>query len=155
MSGWSLYKGSDANWENKVAKVNESTYLHDNGWAENLKGLGWEVCRWSYQKDGESTALLQAFLKRYPMGIGVLWFHDWIAGDYKLGEGESSVLKKSLSLRFLIIRMRSHHQKNDREQAILKQDFRCALNPFDSGMTMYLNLSVSSGDLHQRLCKPL
>ena len=145
MSGWSLHEGSDTNWENKVAKVDGSTYLHDNGWAENLKGLGWKVCRWNYQQDGESIAFLQGFLKRYPLGVGVLWFPDWIAGDYQLGSGIINILKESLSLRLFTIHMRSHRQKNGQELKLLEQEFSHASNPFGSGLTMHLNLSISTG----------
>jgi len=153
VNGWVLYEGSDTNWEKQVVEVEGSTYLHDNRWANNLNSLGWEVCRWNYKQGDESIAFLQGFLKHYPLGIGVLWFPDWIVGDYELGRDMTSFLKKSLSLRFLIVRMRSHHQNNNQELAILKQSFRCALNPFDSGMTMHLDLSVSPEKLHQGLSK--
>jgi len=153
MNGWSLYKGDDDNWNKKVSKLKESTYLHDNEWAENLEGLAWTVCRWHYQKNGESIAFLQGFLKRYPFGVGILWFPDWIAGDYELGGKIVSTLKDSLSIRFITIRMRSHHKKNNQELAILKQNFYCASNPFGSNMTMHLDLSVSINELQQGLSK--
>ena len=153
MSSWSLYNGNDTNWKEKVSHIMSSTYLHDNEWAKHLEDLGWTVYRWHYQQDGKSIAFLQGFLKRYPFDVGVLWFPDWIAGDYKLSHKVVDDLKKSLSLRFLTIRIRSHHSKNDQELSLLKQHFCSVSKPFDSGLTMHLDLSVSAEKLHQGLSK--
>jgi len=153
MNGWSLYKGDNVNWNEQVSKLKASTHLHDNEWAENLEGLNWNVCRWHYQKNGKSVAFLQGFLKRYPFDVGVLWFPDWIAGDYQLGDGIINVLKESLLLRFFTIHMRSHHQKNKQELKLLEQEFSHASSPFGSGLTMHLDLSISTEEMHQALSK--
>ena len=115
VSNWSLYNGDNFNWKLQTSTMASSTYLHDNEWAENLENLGWEVFRWHYQENEKSIAYLQGFLKRYPFDLGVLWFPDWIIGDYKLSDEVTDVLRESLSLRFLTIRIRSHHQKNEKE----------------------------------------
>jgi hypothetical protein len=153
VSNWSLYNSDDANWKNQVSHLESTTYLHDNEWAKHLGNLGWTLCRWHHQQDGESIAFLQGFLKRYTFGVGVIWFPDWIAGDYKLSQDIADVLKKSLSLRFLTIRIRSHHQKNDKELKFLEKEFSCVSRPFDSGLTMHLDLSISIDELHQGLTK--
>ena len=153
MSDWTIYNDNDENWKGQVSHLEGATYLHDNEWAKHLGSLGWTVSRWHYQQDGESFAFLQGFLKRYPFGVGVLWFPDWIAGDYKLSHGVTDVLRKSLSLRFLTIRIRSHHQKNDQDLKFLEQAFSCVSKPLDSGMTMHLDLSISAEKLHQGLSK--
>lgn len=153
MSNWRLYSGDDANWKIQVSYLEGATYLHDNEWAKHLENLGWTICRWHCQQEGESVAFLQGFLKRYPFGVGVLWFPDWIAGDYKLSYDVIDVLKKSLSLRFLTIRIRSHHQKNNQDLKFLEQACSSVSRPLDSGMTMYLDLSISAEKLHQSLSK--
>jgi lipid II:glycine glycyltransferase (peptidoglycan interpeptide bridge formation enzyme) len=153
MSNWQLYDGDVTNWEDRVSHIENSTYLHDDEWAKHLENLGWTTCRWHHQQDGESIAFLQGFLKRYPFGVGVLWFPDWIIGDYKLSHNVTDVLRKSLSLRFLTIRIRSHHQKNNKELALLKRYFSYVSKPFDSGLTMQLDLSISVDELHQGLSK--
>jgi len=153
VSNWRLYSGDDANWKIQVSHIEGATYLHDNEWAKHLENLGWTICRWHCQQEGESVAFLQGFLKRYPFGVGVLWFPDWIAGDYKLSYDVIDVLKKSLSLRFLTIRIRSHHQKNNQDLKFLEQACSSVSRPLDSGMTMHLDLSVSAEKLHQSLSK--
>ena len=153
MSDWTIYNDNDENWKGQVSHLEGATYLHDNEWAKHLGSLGWAVCRWHYQQDGESVAFLQGFLKRYPFSVGVLWFPDWIAGDYKLSHDVIDVLRKSLSLRFLTIRIRSHHQKNDQDLKFLEQVFSSVSKPLDSGMTMHLDLSISAEELHQGLSK--
>ena len=153
MSNWSLYNGDNSDWKAQVAHLDTATYLHDNEWAENLKNLGWIVCRWHYAENEKSSAFLQGFLKRYPFGVGILWFPDWIVGNYKLSYNITDILRKSLSLRFLTIRIRSHHQKNDQELKFLESAFTLASTPFDSSMTMYLDLSISTDELLKGLTK--
>lgn len=153
MSDWLLYSGDDANWKKQVSHFEGATYLHDKEWAKHLENLDWRVCRWHYQHGEKKIAFLQGFLKRYPFGVGVLWFPDWIAGDYKLSQDVTNVLQKSLSLRFLTIRIRSHHKKNNQELKLLEQTFSCVSKPFDSGLTMHLDLSISIDELHQGLTK--
>ena len=153
LSEWILYSDNDENWKDQVSHLEGTTYLHDNDWANHLENLGWTVCRWHHQQDGESIAFLQGFLKRYPFGVGVLWFPDWIVGNYKLSHDVADVLRKSLSLRFLTIRIRSHHQKNDQELNFLEQAFSSVSRPFNSGLTMHLDLSISTDELHQSLSK--
>ena len=153
MSDWTIYNDNDENWKGQVSHLEGTTYLHDNEWAKHLENLGWIVCRWHHQQDGKSIAFLQGFLKRYPFGVGVLWFPDWIASDYKLSHNVTDILRKSLSLRFLTIRIRSHHQKNYQELKLLEQAFSCVSRPFDSGLTMHLDLSISTDELHQGLSK--
>lgn len=153
MNGWSLYEGNNASWNDQIKKFKRSSYLQDNEWALNLQALSWVVCRWSYKKNDESIAYLQGFLKRYPFGVGVLWFPDWIVGDYEQSLGLIKVIKESLSLRFLTIRIRSHHQKNQREFDILSTVFSPAIRPFGSALRMNLSLSISVDQLHSNLSK--
>ena len=142
MSNWSLYNGDNSDWKAQVSLLDTATYLHDNEWAENLKNLGWTVCRWHYEENEQSSAFLQGFLKRYPFGVGILWFPDWIVGNYKLSHNVTDILRKSLSLRFLTIFIRSHHQKNDQELKFLESAFTLTSTPFGNSMTMYLDLSI-------------
>ena len=150
---WALYRGNYENWEKDVTDSKSSSHFHDNEWAENLKGLGWLLCRWEYQTSAGDIAFLQGFLKRFPFGVGVLWFPDWIVGDYKFGNGITRVLQESLSLRFLTIHLRSHHKKNEEELKVLGQDFSLASNPFGSGLTMHLDLAIPCVEIHQNLTK--
>ena len=153
MSNWSLYNGDYDNWKAQVSQMEATTYLHDNEWAEHLENLGWAVCRWHYQQNGKSIAFLQGFLKCYPFGVGVLWFPDWIIGNYKLSCEVTDILRKSLSLRFLTIRIRSHHPKNDQELKFLNLAFSIPSKPFGSSLTMHLDLSISTDELLKGLTK--
>jgi len=153
VSNWSLYHGDDFNWKAQVSNLESATYLHDNEWAEHLENLGWVVCRWHYQENENSIAFLQGFLKSYPFGIGVLWFPDWIVGNYKLSFDVIDILRKSLSLRFLTIRIRSHRPKNDQDLKFLELAFSFASTAFGSSLKMYLDLSISTDELLKGLTK--
>tara|TARA_B100000795_G_scaffold269751_1_gene260209 strand:- start:3716 stop:4690 length:975 start_codon:yes stop_codon:yes gene_type:complete len=153
VSNWSLYEEDDLNWEVEVSYLKTATYLHDNSWANHLENLGWIVCRWKYQSNKKNIAFLQGFLKRYPFGVGVLWFPEWIIGSYELSYEVIETIKKSLSLRFLTIRIRSNRPTNDDELKFLKLAFTPASKPFGSSLTMHLDLSLTTDELFNNLSK--
>jgi len=151
MNNWSLYDGSNADWSMQLFHLEGVSYVHENEWADHLENIGWTAYRWSYQ-DGENSAFLQGFLKRYPFGVAVLWFPDWIIGDYALSNGIGRVLRKSLGLRCLYIRIRSHRSSKCKEAEEI-QSFERPNKVFNSGLTMHLNLRSSELDLHKNLTK--
>jgi hypothetical protein len=151
MNKWSLYKGSNTDWRNQLIHLEGVSYLHEDEWASHLEGIGWTVRRWHYQ-DGERTALLQGFMRQYPFGVAVLWFPDWIIGDYALSKGIGEVLRKSLGLRFLYIRIRSHRLSNCKKAEEI-QSFERPNKVLNSGLTMHLDLQPSEQDLHKKLTK--
>lgn len=153
MSNWSLYEEDDLNWKNETYNLKTATYLHDNGWADHLGNLGWLVYRWKYQENKKNIAFLQGFLKRYPFDVGVLWFPEWIIGSYELSYEVIEIIRKSLSLRFLTIRIRSNRPINDQELNFLKLAFTAASKPFGSSLTMHLDLSLTNDELFNNLSK--
>jgi len=153
IKNWRLYNGTKLNWQEQVLSFDNSTYLHDNGWAKHLENIGWQCYRWEYKANDKSIGYIQGFLKRYPFGIGVMWFPDWIIGNYELSYELIGVLKKSLSLRFITIRVRSNHLKNEHEFNLLKKTLSISSRPFGSSLKMNLDLSKPTEELHKGLTK--
>jgi len=149
---WTQYSGTDDDWNQAISQIDISTYLHGSQWSQHLSNLGWECHRWQYQS-GEQSAFIQGFLKRYPLGVGVLWFPDWVVGDYATSSGIVDTFRQSFSLRWLYVRVRSHHVSNEQDLLDLQQDFTEVKEPFDTAMTMHLNLTISVEALHQGLSK--
>jgi len=149
---WTQYSGTDDDWNQAISQIDNSTYLHGSQWSQHITNLGWECCRWHYQS-GDQSAFIQGFLKRYPMSIGVLWFPDWIAGDYANSADAVDAITQSLSLRLIYIRARSHYVSSQKELLNLQQVFTLVNKPFDTAMTMHLDLSLSTEVLHQGLSK--
>jgi len=152
MTNWKCYNGSDDDWDLALSQAGGATYLQGSRWSKHLANLGWECCRWHYQYGGTS-AFLQGFLKRYPLGFGVIWFPDWIVGEYEIEPEVMRDLRQSLSLRHVYIRIRSHHVFNQQEQRDLQRDLTLVKKPFDTATTMHLDLTTSIEELHQGLSK--
>jgi len=62
-------------------------------------------------------------------------------------------LRESLSLRWLYVRVRSHRVFNQQDLLDLQQDFIKVKKPFDTALTMHLDLTLSAETLHQGLSK--
>jgi len=151
MSGWSLYTGSDEEWDRQLSSMESWSYFHRSEWSSHLKNMGWSVARWHYQDSG-NEALLQGFFKRYCCGITIFWFPDWIIGDYAFSERVEQDIRKTLKIRFLYIRIRSHRLLNLKDIDNM-QIFKRPIKALNSGLTMHLNLQLSETELRQNLTK--
>lgn len=154
MSSWRFFSGNNLNWNNLISNFDNSTYLHGNEWSEHIENQGWKAYRWEYHNSGQIKALLQGFLKRYPLEVGVLWFPDWIIGDYAACKDLVKIIQKSLQLRIIYIRVRSHKEINDFDKVIFINN--CFIRPkksINSGQTMQLDLSLSEESLSKGLSR--
>jgi lipid II:glycine glycyltransferase (peptidoglycan interpeptide bridge formation enzyme) len=154
MSEWRLFSGSSSSWNNLVSNFDNSTYLHGNEWSEHLGNKGWKTCRWEYHDSGQIISLLQGFLKTFPFGTGVVWFPDWIIGDYEACKDLGKIIQESLELRFIYIRVRSHKEVNDFDNDIfINNHFTNPKKILNYGQTMHLDLNLSEESLSNGLSR--
>jgi hypothetical protein len=151
---WELLNCSDNDWKKLIRTQEKITYLQDVSWALHSRDLGWAVKRWQFVENGEPICFLQGSVKIYFGVVGILWFPDWIIGDIsKTGElGE--VLKKTLNLRYIYIRLRTTEIFDEEKQSMFMNDGWYRPNKaFGSGLTMELDLTKSLEEIHSNFGK--
>ena len=80
MGKWQISKLSNKQWDEGLDE-NSSSYLHYSEWSKHMENLGWEKERFIHSSE---KAYLQGFKKSFLGRFNILWFPDWIAGDYEL-----------------------------------------------------------------------
>lgn len=105
--GWQIFCGGDTAWRELVSQVeDDASYLHSPGWANHMLNMGWTVGRWYYSRDGQILACVQGVYRKIIPQVGVVWFADWIVGEFKSGRDLQSVLCDTLNLTFVYARFR-------------------------------------------------
>lgn len=152
MNNWIIFKESDEAWQTYLDGVEHVTYFHTASWAVHMKSQGWTVCRWACIASNKPIALVQGFLKCYPMGYKVLWFPDWIAGDLKCGSGFFGVLTDTVGLKKIYLRFRSTRNfEVSNFIELQRQGWRQPKTSFNSGLTMTLNLAAPIDKVFEKL----
>ena len=84
MAQWELLTDERARstWDETLARFADCSPFQSFAWGEYRRGLGWEPYRWVATDDqGEVTAMMQACLRRYPFGLGLVWSEGGPVGD--------------------------------------------------------------------------
>jgi len=150
---WQCYRGEDQNWNQLVRTDKHSAYLHSSFWSNHMNNLGWKEHRFVYISKNTNKAFSQCFSKKYFGLFTIIWFPDWILGDYKYTESLLSQLKELLNLKSYYVRIRSHNIFNEYDANILNKMLNKVVNPIDSSLTMMINLSVNENLLEKQLSK--
>jgi hypothetical protein len=146
------YDGGDEEWDKFLSETGVSTHVQASAWARAFSAHGWITCRWTIEDKDKQTIYLQGFLKRMPFGCGIMWFPDWLSGDYSYSEGLAEALRKLLGTRHLYLRFRSLHEYSDQQYVQLcLQGWHRPTNLFNEGLTMVLDLSKSAQEMESRM----
>jgi len=148
---WRQYRGDEISWSEMLLSFPNKGHLNDVSWATHLHNSGWNCLRWEFIKQNIPIAYCQGFLKKYPLGVGVLWIPDGIIGDYKHISSLHHDLYNILNLRFLYIRFRESQVFNvDDYIKILAGGWSKPKIPLGSSLTMMLDISGSLDDIRAR-----
>ena len=152
MSDWNKYTNDDLSWDREVMHFENYSIFQTSSWAMFLQKKGWKCLR--LQKNNkESRSYLQGFYKSYPFGIKIFWFPDWILGAYENSTGIINSIRKITGCKFFYIRLRSYRQKNISQISSIRDQFYIVDLPFDSGLTMKIDLLRPLEEIKAKLSK--
>ena len=142
IKGWQLFTSGDVAWQEKLHELSsESSYLHHPAWARYMEKMGWETCRWEYVVNGVVTSCVQGFCKRYFGRVGLIWFPDWIVGDFNVGHDFYKVVESQLGLRYVYVRFRCKREFHVEDQIFMMQSsWEKPRRKFGEGLTMDLKI---------------
>ena len=72
-------------WDENLSKFNDHSFYQTFAWGEYNRALGWQPHRWAAFDDaGEIVAMMQGMLRRYPLGVGLVWGEGGPVGDLSI-----------------------------------------------------------------------
>ena len=139
---WKSLNDDDVIWRDLIQSQKNTTYFHDIEWANHLRNNGWITSRWILYEDGNPKNFLQGFIKKYPLGVGVLWFPDWASGELTDTKHFQNDIVQTLGLSYIYIRFCSRKNFNiEDHDFLIKNNWSRPSIKFTTGLTMELKLS--------------
>jgi len=131
-------------WDPAQARFADCSPFQSYGWGEYRRALGWEPYRWvAYNEANEIVAMMQAYLRKYFPGIGLIWGEGGPVGDISAcNEGLQQVMKQSTGVRHLYCRFRCDRPREIEDVLRLRaQGWFHPWSPLVSGYSMTVDLT--------------
>jgi len=149
---WKLLSEDEAreSWDETLTRFQDCAPFQSYAWGEYRRSLHWEQCRWvAFNEKDEAVAMMQASLRRYPLGVGLLWCEGGPVGDLTAcGDQLQSAIKKTTDLKRVYCRFRCDRERDIEEVLRLAaQGWTLPWSPLTTSYSMMLDLSPSEDQL--------
>lgn len=147
MPTWKAFTDEEAGlaWDDALARFDDCWPFQSYAWGEYRRGLGWQPYRWAaLNEQNEIVAMLQAYLLRHRLGIGMLWSEGGPVGDLSVcDEGLQSIIRETVGLKRLYCRFRCDQPRAVQKVLQLKaQGWNVPWAAMNSGYTAVLDLKA-------------
>ena len=158
MPTWKAFTDEEARlgWDDALARFNEYSPFQSYAWGEYRRGLGWQPYRFAaVNEQNEIVAMLQAYLRRHRLGIGMLWSEGGPVGDLSgCDESLQSIIRETIGLKRLYCRFRCDRPRAVHKVLQLKaQGWNVPWAAVNSGYTAVLDLNVDEEALLARAAR--
>lgn len=145
MITWKLQsdKEARASWDSVMLRFTDCAPFQTHAWGEYRRSLNWEQCRWiAFDEKNEPVAMMQASLRRYPGGIGLLWCEGGPVGDLEAcGDALQKAIKQTTGLKHVYCRFRCDRARNIEDALQLTaHGWTLPWSPLTTCYSMMLNL---------------
>src|ERR1043165_7904650 len=130
-------------WDQTLARFVACAPFQSHAWGEYRKSLSWEQCRWvAVNETDEVVTMMQASLRRYPGGVGLLWCEGGPVGDLAAcNEGLQTAIKETTGLKLVYCRFRCDRQRNIEDALRLTAlGWKLPWSPLTTCYSMIVNL---------------
>jgi hypothetical protein len=137
-------------WDKRLAEFPDCSPFQMYSWGAQQRALGWQPLHLAaFGDNGEMVAMMLALLRRYPLGVGMVWCAGGPVGDTRAwGEGLQQALLRASGARWLYCRFRPDRERNVSDALALHcQGWTRSWFMLHSGWSMELDLRHSEPEL--------
>lgn len=149
---WKLLTDEEAreSWDEMLVTFADGAPFQTYAWGEYRRSLHWEQCRWvALNEKQKAVAMMQASLRRYPLGIGLLWCEGGPIGDLSVcDESLHTAIKNTTGLKRVYCRFRCDRTKDIEDSLRLTaQGWTLPWSPLTTCYSMLLDLTKDEDQL--------
>jgi hypothetical protein len=158
MAEWKLLDEAEAKeiWDRQLIRFDDCSPYQTYDWGQYQKSLGWQPYHFIAENDsGETSAMVLGFLRRYPLGIGLMWCPGGPVGEFESwDENLPKAVKKLTNLNHLYMRFRcDQERKPDKVLFLNHRKWNRSIYTITSNVSMELDLSVNDDILKSQLSR--
>lgn len=152
MSRWELLSNERARviWDNALVRFDDCAPFQTYAWGEYRRGLGWEPYRWAaFNEKHEIIAMIQGYLRRYILGIGMVWSEGGPVGDLSIcNQSLQQAIIRTTGVRRLYCRFRCDRARDVKDALVLSGGgWKMPWASLTSDYSMTLDLSLDEKTL--------
>lgn len=152
MARWELLTDEESRrlWDQTLMRFADCSPFQSYAWGEYRRALGWEPYRWqALNEQGDVIALMQGSLRRYPLGLGLVWSEGGPVGDLTAcDETLHRAMKDATGLLGIYSRFRCDRARNIEDALRLSaQGWSLPWSPLTSNYSMALDLTLAEDRL--------
>lgn len=145
MTRWELIDEEQAQtgWDEALARFEDCSPFQSHAWGEYRRRLGWQPYRWmAFDDQNAIVAMMQAYLRRYPFGIGMVWSEGGPVGDLAACDDTlHDAIKLTTGLRAVYCRFRCDRGRHIEDSLRLtSQGWTMPWAPLTTNYTMTIDL---------------
>lgn len=149
---WKLLTDEEAreSWDETLVRFADCAPFQTYAWGEYRHALNWEQCRWvAFNDKQEPVAMMQASLRRYPLGTGLLWCEGGPVGDLSVcDERLHAAIESTTGLKRVYCRFRCDRTKHIEDALRLTaQGWTLPWSPLTTCYSMLLDLASDEDQL--------
>lgn len=137
-------------WDETLARFEDCSPFQVYAWGEYRRGLGWEPYRWAaFNDQNEVVAMVQGYVRSYPLGVGLLWGEGAPVGDLSVCDQSLQIaITRDTGLKRIYCRFRCDRQRNILDALKLTaQRWTLSWSPLTSSYSMLLDLTAEEDRL--------
>ena len=152
MIKWKILTDEEARgtWDQTLVRFSDCSPFQSYAWGEYRRSLGWQPCRWAaFDDQDQIVAMMQASLRRYPLGVGLVWCEGGPVGDLSsCDERLQSAIMDTTNVKRLYCRFRCDRERNIKDcLQLTAQGWSMPWSPITTNYSMILDLSQSEEHL--------
>lgn len=156
MAKWELLSDETAreSWDDALVRCDNYSPFQTYAWGQFRRGLGWEPCHWAaFDEHGQIVAMMLGGLRRYPLGLGLIWAEAAPVGDLSVcDESLQEAMKQTTGLKRIYCRFRSDRERCIEDALRLSaQGWSRSWFPLTCNYSMTLDLTRSEEELRAGL----
>jgi Acetyltransferase (GNAT) domain len=149
---WKLLSDREASgsWDLTMTRFPDCAPFQAYVWGEYRRALGWQPYRWlAVDESGEAVAMMQASLRRYPLGIGLVWSEGGPIGDLSVCDQTLwRAMSEAMGLKRIYCRFRCDRERDIEDALRLSATgWTKPWSPITSNYSMFLDLALEESDL--------
>jgi hypothetical protein len=152
MARWELLTDEVARetWDDALVRLTDYSPFQTYAWGQYRRGLGWEPCHWAaFNEKSEIVAMILGGLRRYPLGLGLVWSEGAPGGDLSAcDESLQNAMKQTTGLKRLYCRFRCDRERRVGDALMLSaQGWSRSWSPITTSYSMSLDLRRTEEEL--------
>ena len=145
MLTWNVWDGTGDAWDALLMGFPDYCIYQCFGWGEFKLASGWEALRLSANIHGQTVAMAQVLVRRFPLGIALAWVPGGPVGSAEVWNASfAHALRTALGARHLYCRINSMNRQVELTvQRLLSAGWCRPTSPLLSGKSVMIDLVLS------------